>query len=159
MERKRKACVSGMPSAPVCRNSICALTFPYTLHKAISPIVPRGIGPLESTAEPPVSERRCRTPTNRVSSIVNRARSLLGTRMRGGRGLLRVFGNFFKICQHCKRQGRGQDYAGAYVRVCVTAGLCPAKRCGAPSPHRVRLCPGSVDSFILEGFPRTTGWS
>jgi len=56
--RKRNACASGTPSAPVCRNSMCALTFPKTVLKAISPNVPSGIGPLTSRAAPPVNERR-----------------------------------------------------------------------------------------------------
>jgi hypothetical protein len=63
MARKRNACASGTPSAQVCRNSTCAVTFPKVVRTAISPMVPGAIGPLESTAEPPLTDIRCNTPT------------------------------------------------------------------------------------------------
>ena len=56
--RKANACARGTPSAPACRNSMCAFTFPKTVPKPISPSVPSGIGPLTSRADPPVNERR-----------------------------------------------------------------------------------------------------
>src|SRR6266852_6167091 len=102
-----------MPSAPVCKNSTWALTLPNTVFIAMAPIVPGGIGPLERTAEPPVSERRCKTPTKRVSLIEKRARSLLGTRIRGARGLLSGFSDFFTVIQHRKREHCGQGYRSA----------------------------------------------
>jgi len=73
--RKRNACASGTPSAPVRRNSMCAVTFPKTVLKAISPSVPSGIGPFTSRADPPVNERRWMIPTNFWSSTVKIALS------------------------------------------------------------------------------------
>jgi len=84
---KANACARGTPSAPVCRNSMCAFTFPKTVPKAISPSVPSGIGPLTSRADPPVNERRWMIPTNFRSSTVKIAFCWWGTRILGGRCL------------------------------------------------------------------------
>jgi len=70
MVRKANACASGTPSAPVCRNSMCAFTFPKTVPKTICPSVPSGIGPFTSSADPPVNESRCTTPTTLWLSTV-----------------------------------------------------------------------------------------
>jgi hypothetical protein len=53
--RKANACASGTPSAPVCRNSMCAFTFPNTVAK-VTPVyfqtcvVPGDLGGIPSTA-------------------------------------------------------------------------------------------------------------
>jgi len=51
--------------------------------------------------------------------------------MRGARGLLRDFCDFFTISQHGKREERGQGYGGAY------------------GVWRRQECPGRIHSFIL----------
>ena len=93
MVRKAKACASGTPSAPLCRNSMCAFTCPKTVPKTICPTVPSGIGPFTSRADPPVNESRCTTPTIFWLSTVKIAFCRWGTRIRGGR-CLRDFSMF-----------------------------------------------------------------
>lgn len=46
--------------------------------------------------------------------MVNNAGSLLGTRMRGARVVLRRFWDLFTISQHRKRKECGQGYRGAW---------------------------------------------
>jgi hypothetical protein len=156
ISRKRKACASATPSAPVCRNSICAVTLPYTVFRINPPMVPFEIGPLARTADPPVSESRWITPTNFDSSTEKIARSLFGTRIRGARAFL--FGTFglgatirasqqtragsrLLTCREStrhstkgRRDWRKKSVVGTSIRACHLSGVLPPCL-----PHTIRV--------------------
>jgi len=119
MPRNRNAWAEVFPSAPTCRNSICAVTFPKTVRKSNPANVPCASGSSVWITDPPVRDRRCRTPTNRWSRIVNNTRSRLGTRMRAGRWGLTDTGDGGAILVSMQIHARsGQITQGCSQRYC-----------------------------------------
>jgi len=159
MPRKRNAWAEVFPSAPTCRNSICAVTFPKTVRKSNPANVPCGSGSSVWITDPPVRDRRCRTPTNRWSRIVNNTRSRLGTRMRAGRWSLTDAGDLGAILESMPIPARsGQVTQGCSKRYCCNQEITLRTRTpfqpwtlwGLPIAQRTRrICSGLRSSVVF----------
>lgn len=124
MARNRNACAEVYPSAPTCRNSICAVTLPKMVRRSNPASVPCGSGASVWIADPPVRDRRCRTPTNRWSRIVNNTGSRLGTRIRAGRSDLSDAGDLTAILESVHiPEWCGQITQGSKRRYCCNQRL------------------------------------